>query len=161
MKIFFCYLHKGETIATVLFMVMFTVMGLLQVIFRLVLHHTLSWSEEACRYLFIWSTMLGAVLVSSENGHFKVDLLVSLLPQQLHVVFHFIAYVLIALFSYILIRYGYQLMMSNTTRISPALGIKMTYIYSVFVINGVLVLIHLLESLYNDFAMAKGGKADA
>lgn len=160
MKTFFRYLHKGETFVTVLFMVLFTVMGFLQVFFRLVLRSPLSWSEEACRYLFIWSTMLGAVLVSSENGHFKVDMLVMMMPKRLQAVFQFLSYLLVAVLSYILIRYGYRLMMSNTTRISPAMGIKMTYVYSIFVINGVLVLVHLLESLYNGFIAAKEGNAD-
>lgn len=56
----------------------------------------------------------------------------------------------------ILIRYGYLLMMSNTTRISPALGIKMTYIYTIFIINGCLVLLHLVESVYRDFFETEG-----
>ena len=157
MTTFFKYLRKGEAFATMLFMVLFTVMGFLQVFFRLVLQSPLSWSEEACRYLFIWSTMFGAVLVSADNEHFKVDILLNALPAPLQAVFRWLAYVIIAVFSYILIWHGYRLMMASTIRVSPALGIRMTYIYSIFVINGVLAFLHLFETIVNEFRGRKGG----
>ena len=138
-------------------MVLFTLVGFLQVFFRLVLRNPLSWSEEACRYLFIWSTLMGAVLVSAEDGHFKVDMLVSMMPKGLQTVLRYISYGLIAVFSLVLIKYGYVLMMSNTTRISPAMGIKVMYIYSIFVINGGLVLLHLVEAIWNGFKERKEG----
>ena len=64
-------------------MIAFTIVGFLQVFFRVFLKNPLAWSEEACRYLFIWSMMLGAILVAAENGHFRVDFLVSKLPKAL------------------------------------------------------------------------------
>lgn len=151
MKGFFRGIRKIETVFTVFFMLMFTVTGFLQVVFRVFLKSPLGWSEEACRYSFIWSMILGAVLVSAENGHFRVDFLVNMLPTPIRKILTVFSYLLIGGFSVILIRYGYLLMMSNTTRISPALGIKMTYIYTIFIINGCLVLLHLAESVYHDF----------
>lgn len=157
MKTFFRYLKTAETAATISAMVAFTVVGFLQVFFRVFLKHPLSWSEEACRYLFLWSMMLGAILVSSENGHFRVDFLVIKFPKAIQKALQYFGYVLVAVFSAIIVYYGYRLMVSNTTRISPALGIKMMYVYLIFPINGILVLLHLIEAVVNDFSGAKEG----
>lgn len=130
-------------------MAAFTCVGLLQVIFRVFLKHPLGWSEEACRYLFVWSMMLGAILVSSENSHFRVDFLVNKFPKTFQKFLSVLSYVLIAVFSLLLIYYGYTLIASNTARVSPALGIKMAYVYLIFPINGILVLLHLLETVFH------------
>ncbi|RKJ03828.1 TRAP transporter small permease [bacterium D16-54] len=152
MNKFFRILRKTETIITVISMIAFTIVGFLQVFFRVFLKSPLAWSEEACRYLFIWSMMLGAILVAAENGHFRVDFLVSKLPDPLQRITTGLSCLLMAVFSLLIIYYGYKLMMSNTTRVSPALGIRMMYIYLIFPINGILVLLHLAEGI------VKGGK---
>ena len=152
MNKFFSILRKTETMITVISMIAFTIVGFLQVFFRVFLKNPLAWSEEACRYLFIWSMMLGAILVAAENGHFRVDFLVSKLPKALQKITTGLSYLMIAVFSLIIIYYGYKLMISNTTRVSPALGIRMMYIYLIFPINGILVLLHLAEGI------VKGGK---
>lgn len=158
MKTFFKYLRKGETAATVICMILFTIMGFLQVFFRLVLKSPLSWSEEACRYLFIWSTMFGAILVSADDEHFKVDMLVQVLPKAIQNVAKALSFFLIGAFSYVLIFYGYKLMMASTVRVSPAMGIRMTYVYSIFIINGVLVLLHLFETICREIRQSGGKK---
>lgn len=85
--------------------------------------------------------------MAAENGHFRVDFLVSKLPKALQKITTGLSYLMIAVFSLIIIYYGYKLMISNTTRVSPALGIRMTYIYLIFPINGILVLLHLAEGM--------------
>ena len=48
----------------------------LQVIFRYVLHHSLTFSEELARYLFVWTVFLGSAVVAKDNGHIVVGALV-------------------------------------------------------------------------------------
>ena len=43
---------------------------------------SLSWSEEATRYLLIWSTLLGAGCVYKHAGHISITLLQDLLPEK-------------------------------------------------------------------------------
>ena len=47
----------------------------MQVIFRYVLEHSLEWSEELARYLFIWATFLGASVGFYEQRHIRVTAL--------------------------------------------------------------------------------------
>jgi TRAP-type C4-dicarboxylate transport system permease small subunit len=56
---------------TVIFSIMVVVI-FTQVIFRYLLEHPLSWSEEIARYLFIWATFLGASVAFYENTHINV-----------------------------------------------------------------------------------------
>lgn len=148
---FFKGLRTFETAVTVITMMAFTVVGFLQVFFRVFLKDPISWSEELCRYLFIWSTMLGAVIVSANNEHFKVDMLVNLFPKSIRSVCKYFCYLLITLFSAVLIFFGIKLMMANQIRVSPALGVKMSYVYLILPLNGTLVILHVLESIYLDF----------
>ncbi|MGI5965576.1 TRAP transporter small permease [Anaerotruncus rubiinfantis] len=150
MKTFFSGLRKVETALAVISMVAFTAVAFLQVTFRVFLHNPLGWSEELCKFLFIWCTFIGAILVSADNGHFCVDFFVTKCSPVVQKILKYLSFALVALFSVILIYFGVKLMMSNTNRISPALGIQMSYIYTIFPINGVLVILHLIESIWKD-----------
>ncbi|WP_164918936.1 TRAP transporter small permease [Caproiciproducens sp. NJN-50] len=145
---FFKGLRTFETSVTVITMMAFTVVGFLQVFFRVFLKSPISWSEELCRYLFIWSTMLGAVLVSANDEHFKVDMLVNLFPERIRSASRYFSYLLVTVFSVVLIFFGIKLMIVNHIRVSAALGINMSYVYLILPLNGALVILHVLESIY-------------
>ncbi len=157
MEVFFKILRKTEVFLAITTMVAFTVFGFLQVFFRVVVQNPLGWSEEACKYLFIWSTLLGAVLVASDNGHFSVDMLTSLMPKKVSAIFKYgLSYGVMLVFSILLIRFGLKWMFASTTRVTPALGIKIMYVYSIIPISGVLVVLHVFENIYKKI---KEGKA--
>ncbi len=56
------------------FMVM-VVLTFGQVLMRYLFNNPLTWSEEFVSYLFAWSSLLGACLVTSERGHMNIPLL--------------------------------------------------------------------------------------
>jgi len=47
----------------------------LQVIMRYVFNNSLSWSEELCKYLFVWMIWLGTSITAREHGHIAIDML--------------------------------------------------------------------------------------
>ena len=53
----------------------------MQVIFRYVLHASLSWSEELARYLMVWLTFLGAALGVRYKSLIGMEVLVKALPK--------------------------------------------------------------------------------
>jgi TRAP-type C4-dicarboxylate transport system permease small subunit len=55
----------------------------LQVIFRYVIHFSLSWSEELARYTFTWLAMLGAAVAVRRHAHFTLEVLVRWLPARI------------------------------------------------------------------------------
>jgi len=51
-----------------------------QIFARYVLNHSLFWSEELARYLFIYLVFLGSAIVLRRNGHIQVSFFVERLP---------------------------------------------------------------------------------
>lgn len=54
--------------------------ALVAVFFRYALNHSLFWSDEVVRYLFVWFTFLGAAVALRDREHIRVEYFVELLP---------------------------------------------------------------------------------
>ena len=69
-----------------------------QVIVRYIFSSPSTWSEELVGYIFGWSTMLGATLISGERGHMNIPVLVDRMSPPLRKAFHIIWEVVAFLF---------------------------------------------------------------
>ena len=69
----------ADLILVVLFSAML-VIALTAVFFRYVMNHSLVWSDEVVRYLFVWFTLLGAAIALRDREHIRVEYFVELLP---------------------------------------------------------------------------------
>jgi TRAP-type C4-dicarboxylate transport system permease small subunit len=49
------------------------------------------WAEEVMIFLMVWSVFIGAVLVTWEGRHIKMDLISAVLPSPLREIVHFVA----------------------------------------------------------------------
>jgi len=56
------------------------VIALLAVFCRYALNHSLVWSDEVVRYLFVWFTLLGAAIALRDREHIRVEYFLELLP---------------------------------------------------------------------------------
>lgn len=54
-----------------------------QVLFRYAFNNSISWSEEAVRYLFVWMTFLGAAVCFRDRLHIRVDYFKDVLPPAI------------------------------------------------------------------------------
>jgi len=68
-----------DRVTLVLLAVLLLVVGG-QVFSRYALNHSLFWSEELARYLFIYLVFLGSAIVLRRNGHIQVSFFVERLP---------------------------------------------------------------------------------
>jgi TRAP-type C4-dicarboxylate transport system permease small subunit len=71
----------GGTVLTALFLVMIA-LGFIQVICRYFLLIPLYWSEELIRYLFVWTTFLGAGVATGYGLHIEIDVLPFVLSKK-------------------------------------------------------------------------------
>ena len=69
-------LNKVLNLLAGLSMTVMVVLTTYQVIVRYIFNSPSTWSEELVGYLFGWSTMLGATIVSGERGHMNIPVLV-------------------------------------------------------------------------------------
>lgn len=72
--------HFEEVLMTAVLAVMVVILTA-QIIFRKVLGNSLAWSEELCRYLFIWSGFLSLSYTIHYHSAMKTDLFMVLLPK--------------------------------------------------------------------------------
>ncbi|MDI3480404.1 MAG: TRAP-type transport system small permease protein [Tepidanaerobacteraceae bacterium] len=151
------YLIKLEEYLLVLLIGAMTVVTFAQVFFRFVLNSPLAWSEELARYLFVWITFIGASVALHRWGHFQVDIVVNLFPDNIKKIIESAIYVLIMLFASIIVYYGFVLTQYTSVQLSPALQLNMAVPYFALPLSGLLIFFHTLERfLFND----NGGKGE-
>ena len=101
----------------------------------------LSWSEEATRFLLIWSTFLGATCVYRHNGNIAITALQGAVPPKARKVLSILVHIVCLILFIILFIYGTQYC-SKQVRMAAAIPIKMKYIYSCLPISMVILAFH-------------------
>ena len=128
-----------------------TVLILVQVFFRYVVDHSISWSEEAARYMMIWMGSLGAVVALRQGRHIGVRVLVERLPDQSYNKFIVpLVQLVIGVFLVILFWQGVGLSLANYDQLSPALEIPMLFPYAAVPIGALLMIISIVADILED-----------
>ena len=112
----------------------------LQVFARYVLNNTPPWSEELCRYLFVWASFLGACVAMRRATHLGVDSLVVRLPAGVREVLHHAVTTLVAAFAAILVWQGAALVPAMATQRSPSMGVSLLYVFVAVPIAAAIIL---------------------
>lgn len=108
------------------------------------------WTEEVAIYLLVWVSLLGAALVYRDRGHLGVDFIVAKLhPDAQRIVALVVELAVMAFAGFVLIFGGLVLVLQTLQagQVTPALGWKMGYLYSVVPISGVFILAFSVEHL--------------
>lgn len=121
----------------------------LQVFTRFVLNNSLSWTEELARYAFIWSNLLGAAICTEKYSHATVTAITDILPKKAQLSLKIVVNVILILIAFVLVKYGFKVVMSTRMQLSPALRVSMSYVYLSSPACGLLVMfysaVHILE----------------
>jgi len=119
----------------------------LQVFFRYVLNDSLSWSEEAARYLFIWAALLGFSSCVESGRLFSFEMLASRLPSAGKLVCSILFAGAAIAFIWVLVFNGGILVAHTTSQVSPAMEMPMALAYAALPVGGILMAIHFLARL--------------
>jgi TRAP-type C4-dicarboxylate transport system permease small subunit len=106
-----------------------------QVIFRYLLNSALPWAGEITIFLFIWVIFLGAAITLSKGLHIGVDIFTSFLNKKNKKIILIITNLLIILFCFLIVIGSAPLVIDNFTQRSPALEIRLSYVYAVIPIS--------------------------
>ena len=129
-----------------------TVLVTIQVFARYVLNDTPPWSEELCRYLFVWASFLGACLPMGSAAHLGVDSLVVRLPAPVRETLRHAVTVLVALFAGMLVWQGAALVPAMATQRSPSMGISLMYVFAAIPVAGAIMLALQIRELARAWA---------
>jgi TRAP-type C4-dicarboxylate transport system permease small subunit len=130
--------------AATLLLVALCAVTFLGVIDRYVLHTGIGWTEELARFLLIWASLVSAALVVYREGHFRIAVLVDLLPPRLRAtVFLLIHLVTMGVLAVVAFQ-GAKVTQVMQIQTSPALDLPMTWIYVSLPLSTGIMLLFLL-----------------
>lgn len=130
----------------------FTLITIAQVVFRYLFHDPLIWSEEASRYLFIWSVMLAAALGIKRGAHIGFDLLLEHLSGNFKKVILLVNNLLIGFFSVYLLIYGIGLVQFSGAQQAMTFKLLLSYVYLAVPVSAFAMLMFTLENFCTLFS---------
>lgn len=154
MKTVFRAFDKTVQILIFLCIAGFVSIAFAQVVCRYLLNDSLTWSEEMCRYLFVWMVFLGAGIGILHRRHVMIDIVPNLIPQKGKKYYNAAIDILIIVFTCYLIWHGYDFMLRGMRQNSPAMQIPMGYVFSGVVVGGVVMFINSLRAMLSDLFAA-------
>lgn len=137
--------HFEEALIAVIICVISCLM-MMQIILRSFFHSSLPWSDEACRYLFIWAGALGIPFATRKEAHLRMDILPNLIKplEKPLLVFCDIALLVVAVIM-ILPGQGVLVQLAKMNQTSAAMNIPMYFIYASMWIGLILTILRIVE----------------
>jgi len=136
-----------DKITLILLILLNLVVGL-QVFSRYVLNHSLFWSEELARYMFIWLVFLSAAMVLRQDRHIQVTAFVDILPARLRRAIIVLGDLLMLGFVLVVFVESIRLASMVWTVLTSAMEIPWTLVYLGILLGMGVMLLALLGSLW-------------
>ena len=108
---------------------------------RYVLHNAIVWTDELATILFLWLTMLGAVVAYRRGEHMRLTAIYRTRPPQIQRIFDTIACVVVAAFALELMPASYKFFKQETIDLTPALNLPRSYVVAAIIVGLILMLI--------------------
>ncbi len=115
---------------------------------RYILGHQSKWTDELATYLMIWVGLLGASVALNRRAHLGIDYVVGMMNIRTRLYTELFVFAVIALFSFLVLVYGGTILTTRVLaldQITPALHLKMGYVYMALPISGVFLVLYSVE----------------
>jgi len=123
----------------------------LEVVFRYVVGHALSWPEEVVGLIFVWFTLIGVVLLTRSGEHIEFSFLMTRFGSLVGKVLGTFIQALIAVFALLMIVYGYSYATMFRFETTPAVGINTLWMNISFPLCGILVFFYAVLNMVRIF----------
>lgn len=142
----FIFLNLEEFISGVLFTIMCisVALGVIARFFDL----ALVWTDELARYTFIWSVLLGTVVVFKQKKHIAIDLIGIVFSEKINLVIRVLIHVIMLVIFFILFRYGWILTQQTWNVLTTSLQIPTGLVYLSVPVSSFLLFIYTLIEIY-------------
>ncbi len=120
------------------------------VVSRFVLSEPSRWTEELATFLLTWVALLGAAVGLSRKQHLGVDYLVNQLHPEARMFLQVMVQCLVVAFACSAMVYGGTMLVTETLhagQLTPALGIRMGFVYLAMPISGLFMVLFGLEEI--------------
>lgn len=146
------FYNQAEEYLLVTSLAFTVVLVFIQVVMRYVFNQSLSWSEELCRYIFIWQVWLGASLGFRTNQHIAIEMVYDKLKGKLKVIYMLLAYIITLAFNLFLVKYGFDLVGTMISRgtISSGMRIPLYIVYLSVPVSSFIIVLRLVGKIYQE-----------
>jgi len=163
-KTFFRYYDKFEEYLLVYSLVLTVIIVFVQVIMRYIFNHSLSWSEELTRYIFIYQVWLGGSLGVKESKHIRVEIIYDIFKGRGRYLVDLVAMAIFLAFCVFLTinSAGLVQLLFQRHSLSTGLRLPLGYAYAAVPIGCGMMALRLLGQIYDDlmaFLKPEGGQA--
>ena len=138
--------RTAEIIITTAFSLMVLVGGM-QLFYRYILRHSLSWSEEFQKYMHIWLIFLAIPLAYKRGAHIGMKVVFDRLPRKLQHILTLAIDGLWFLLGCAMVYYTTRIMEVAKQQTSPGLGLRMDIVYFCIIIGGFYLSIMALRKI--------------
>ena len=144
MQAFMDKVGKIEYFLVAVMIAVMAIVNFLQVVFRYVIEGSLPWSEELLRFLFVWTTFLGAGIGVRKGAHLGLTIIVNNLPPKLKKFVVFVNYLICIVFSAIIGMLGLSIvsMQAEFNVRSSAMVLPMYWISLAIPVSFALIILH-------------------
>jgi len=138
-----------QGIGVVFLLIMFASV-LIQIFFRYVLRTPMTWTEEAARYSFIWTVLLGAAFAVRRKEHVAMDVMVKRFPAnaQRYISFLLNAMIFISLIYLLPVSWKFFYFMKNVS--APTLNISWGFLFFSAPLSIALMAAHTFIRFFKD-----------
>jgi len=121
----------------------------LQVFSRYLLNFSLAWTEELSRFILIWVILLGGAIGIKRHSNFAIDIITNKFSKKIREKLEFFLNIIlfIIIFDVFFLK-GIHLSIMTYDQLTPALHIRMSWIYSALVVSGALSCCYILEDIF-------------
>lgn len=142
--------RRAENVSALLLLAMFLCF-ILQIVSRYVFNYPLGWTDEASVLCWIWCTLWGAVFVLREKDEVRFDIIYSASSEKTRRIFTIITGIAaIALFGIAFPAVVSYVLFLKVER-SAYLGIRLDYLYSIYIIFSVGVIVRYVALTWRAF----------
>lgn len=147
---FLHFLDNFENYFSQILLSFFICLLFVQIMLRMVLGITLSWSEELSRFAFVWFVFLGASHAARLFAHNRVVIQFRWAPKRAVYYIEAVADVVWIGFNLVIVWKSIGLIrsMMEFTYYSPTLNWSMAYVYMIFPISFILMTIRIIQVNY-------------
>lgn len=110
-----------------LFLAIAVILVFVQVIFRYLIRSPLGWTDQLCRFLYVWIVMLGLPVLFHAKSVTVFDSLSNKLGAKQQVLLHLLVSMLSVFFSVCFFIFSWQFMLKKGTQMIPAFRVVPYY----------------------------------
>jgi TRAP-type C4-dicarboxylate transport system permease small subunit len=145
------FIRGLEIITATLFVVMFLAVTL-QIAARNLLDVPVIWTEELARFLYVWVTFLGAVIITRDHDHIRIDYISEAISGRIRVFLSIFADLLAIVYTLAVLRGGLLLVSINGGMPLASMSGLLTFahLYAAVPAGMVFILLFLLADLWKN-----------